>query len=76
MKKNEAYELSKKQTTLSVFLETYNQGIPKVFPQASVANLKEFYNLYPSLFKDGNLWSIAQHRKKLMDRLFENSSIL
>jgi len=71
-KKDEAYELSKTQTTLSVFLETYNQSIPEVFPHASIAILEKFNNLYPTLFKDGNLWSIAQHRKKLIDWLFEN----
>ncbi len=72
MKKNEAYELSKIQTALSVFLKTYNQSIPKVFPRASIANLEKFQNLYPTLFKDRNSWSIAQHRKKVIDWLFTN----
>jgi hypothetical protein len=76
MKKiDEAYEFSKTQTSVSVFLETYNQGIPKFFPRASTENLEEFQNLYPALFKDRNLWSIAQHRKKLLDWLFENSFV-
>jgi len=76
MKKiDEAYEFSKTQTSVSVFLETYNQGIPKLFPHASAENLEEFQNLYPALFKDRNLWSIAQHRKKLLDWLFENSFV-
>ena len=70
MKKNETYELSKTQTALSVFMETYNQSIPKVFPRASIANLEKFQNLYPILFKDKKLWSIAQHRKKVIDWLF------
>jgi hypothetical protein len=73
-RKDEAYEKSKVQTTLSKFLEAYNQSIPKVFPRASAAALEKFKNLYPSLFKHGNLWSIAQHRKKLIDWLFSNHS--
>ncbi|MFA6437144.1 MAG: hypothetical protein WC242_03200 [Candidatus Paceibacterota bacterium] len=76
MKKiDEAYEFSKTQTTVSVFLETYNQSIPDVFPHASIENLGEFQNFHPALFKDRNLWSIAQHRKKLIDWLFENSFV-
>ncbi|MBI4708917.1 MAG: hypothetical protein HY764_01780 [Candidatus Portnoybacteria bacterium] len=71
-KKDEAYELSKEQTTLSAFLEAYNQSIPDVFPHVSVATLEKFKSLHPVLFKDGDLWSIAQHRKKLIDWLFSN----
>jgi len=73
-RKDEAYELSKVQATLSVFLETYNQSIPKSFPRASIAGLEKFKHLYPTSFKHGNLWSIALHRKKLIDWLFVNHS--
>jgi hypothetical protein len=74
-KKNEAYELSKTQTILSVFLKTYNKGIPKEFPRASAAGLRKFKNLYPTLFKHGKSWSVAEHRKKLIDWLFANRSV-
>jgi hypothetical protein len=73
-KKNEAYELSKVQTILSVFLKAYNKSIPKEFPRASVSGLKRFKDLYPTLFKRGNSWSIAEHRKKIIDWLFANHS--
>ena len=73
-KKNEAYERSKEQTILSVFLKTYNEGIPKGFPRVSAAGLKKFKDLYPGLFKKGNSWSVAEHRKKLIDWLFANRS--
>lgn len=62
-------ELSQMQTSLSVFLESYNQTIPVSFPIASVAMLKKFQNAYPALFKNGDLWSMALHRKKLIDWL-------
>jgi len=73
-RKDEAYELSKAQTILSVFLKVYNKGIPKDFPRASVAGLKKFKSRYPTLFKRRNLWSIAEHRKKIIDWLFANHS--
>ena len=73
-KKDEAYELSKIQTISSVFLRAYNKSIPKEFPHASAAGLKKFKNLYPTLFKRGDLWSVAEHRKKLIDWLFANHS--
>jgi hypothetical protein len=73
-KKDEAFEQSKVQTTLAAFLEAYNKSIPKIFPRASIATLEKFKNLYPSLFKHGNFWSIAQHRKKLIDWLFSNNN--
>jgi len=73
-RKNEAYELSKTQTIISVFLKTYNKSVPKDFPRASLSGLKKFKDLYPTLFKGGKLWSIAEHRKKIIDWLFANHS--
>lgn len=73
-RKDEAYELSKTQTILSVFLKAYNKSIPMDFPRASIAGLKKFKDLYPTLFKRGNLWSIAEHRKKLIDWLSASHS--
>ena len=71
-KKDEAYEFSKTKTILSVFLKTYNKSIPKDFPRASVANMEKFRSIYPTLFKHRNLWSITEHRKKLIDWLADN----
>ncbi len=62
-------ELSQMQIPLLAFLESYNQNIPAGFPHASVAILKKFQDTYPALFKNGDTWSTAQHRKKLIDWL-------
>ncbi|MDD5032858.1 MAG: hypothetical protein PHC85_01960 [Candidatus Pacebacteria bacterium] len=63
-------ELNQAQVTLLSFLESYNQTIPASFPHASVPILKKFQGAHPTLFKDTDLWSVAQHRKRLMDWLF------
>jgi len=68
-RKKEEFELTQAQTTLVAFLASYNQNIPTNFPRASVAMLKEFQTLHPMLFKRGNSWSVARHRKRLMDWL-------
>jgi len=69
-KRNEDFELSQIQMPLLAFLESYNQNIPETFPNASIEILKKFQSLHPMLFKDGNLWSAARHRKRLIDWLF------
>ncbi len=75
-RKNEEYERSLIQTPLLTFLESYNKNIPKDFPRASVAILKKFQSLYPALFKHGDAWSIARHRKRLIDWLSTNRTIV
>lgn len=67
--KKEEPDLSQTQTSLEVFLADYNKNIPTGFPRASVAILKKFQSIYPTLFKHGNTWSIAQDRKKVIDWL-------
>ena len=62
-------EISQTQITLSAFLESYNQSIPESFPRASVVLLKKFQDTHQMLFKNGDMWSVSQHRKKLMDWL-------
>jgi hypothetical protein len=73
-RKDQAYELSKEQTIISEFLRTFNKSIPKDFPRASLSGLKKFKSIYPGSFKGGKLWSIAEHRKKIIDWLFANRS--
>jgi len=68
-KRNEVLEFNLLRVPLLMFLESYNQSIPKSFPHATIATLEKFRGLYPTLFKSGNKWSIAQHRKRLMDWL-------
>ena len=67
-KKNEI-DFSQIQTSLKVFLESYNKNIPAEFPRASIAILKKFQGIYPMLFKHGNTWSVALCRKKVIDWL-------
>lgn len=57
------------QVSLQEFLKGYNESIPKDFLRASVPKLKEFQEAYPALFKHGDTWSVAQHRKRVMDWL-------
>ena len=66
-RRKEEVDLSQEQVTLAMFLESYNQNIPAGFSRASVAILKKFQTIYPTLFKHGDMWSIAQHRKKVID---------
>ena len=66
-KKDLELELNQVNTSLAVFMESYNQSVPTQFAQATVATLTEFKNTYPLLFKNGNEWSIDKHRKKFMD---------
>ena len=69
MKRKKEVDLSGVQISLAEFLKSYNKNIPASFPRASVAILKKFQSMYPALFKHGNTWSLAQHRKKVIDWL-------
>ena len=65
----EELEISERLLSLEEFLKAYNQNIPDSFPRASAKKLKKFQDEYPTLFKGGKIWSIAIHRKKIMDWL-------
>jgi len=65
--------ISQMQVTLQEFLASYNKNMPEGFPRASTALLKKFQAAHAMLFKNGDLWSLEQHRKKLMDWLPRNS---
>ena len=64
--KDAAYLIEMSQ---SDFLAFYNRNIPPQFPQATTALLNRFKEDHLSLFKNGDLWSLDQHRKKIMDWL-------
>ncbi len=68
-RKKEAPDLSIVQIPLAMFLQSYNENLPESFPRVSVTILKRFQTAYPMLFKHGNMWSIALHRKKVIDWL-------
>lgn len=72
----EQQELNETSVTPAVFLEGYNKNIPINFPRVSIAKLKKFQDTHPTLFKQKDAWSVARHRKKLIDWLSSNSDIL
>jgi hypothetical protein len=66
--------VSEVQTTLQEFLKSYNKNIPEGFPHASESLLRKFKEEHLSFFKHGDLWSLDEHRKKIMDWLPLNKS--
>jgi len=62
-------ERSERPLALSSFLKSYNEDLPIQFPRASLPLLREFRKAHAALFKTDNLWSLDQHRKKVMDWL-------
>ena len=73
--RREEFEISQIRTTLPVFLEAYNRTLPAGFPRASAALLREFQRAHPALFKHGDQWSVALHRKRTIDWLSANRKI-
>lgn len=62
-------ERSERKLSLAQFLASYNEDLPLEYPRASLSLLKEFSGSYPELFKTGDVWSLDQHRKRVMDWL-------
>lgn len=70
MKKyGEELKISELQISLADFLKSYNKNLPTGFPKASTALLKSFRESHPLFFKHGDLWSLDEHRKKIIDWL-------
>lgn len=63
---------SEEKISILDFLKSYNQNMPAAFPKASMAVLLKFKETNAGLFKNGDLWSLDQHRKKFMDWFFRN----
>lgn len=63
-------ERSEKKRSLVDFLALYNENLPEAFPKASTGLLEEFRSIHKALFsRGGNVWSLDQHRRKVMDWL-------
>jgi hypothetical protein len=70
MKKyTEELAVSEVRMSLGDFLKSYNKGLPASFPRSSRALLQKYKTLHPLFFKHGDLWSLDEHRKKIMDWL-------
>ncbi|OHA04088.1 MAG: hypothetical protein A3J58_02520 [Candidatus Sungbacteria bacterium RIFCSPHIGHO2_02_FULL_52_23] len=74
--RREEFELSQIRTTSAAFLESYNRTLPAGYPRASTALLRKFQAAHPTLFKHGDQWSVALHRKRMMDWLSSNSQLV
>ena len=70
--KDPQYELNQAFTSRAVFMDSYNKIAPLGFPRATADLLKKFQITHPTLFKNGDCWSIVKHRKRLMDWLILN----
>jgi hypothetical protein len=55
------------QITASDFIEAYNKDLPANFPHLSEPLLKKFKGENPAFFQHGELWSLEEHRKKIID---------
>lgn len=60
---------SEAMLTQAEFLLSYNKNIPEGFPKASSVLLQKYRGEHGSFFKKHDLWSLAEHRKKIMDWL-------
>jgi hypothetical protein len=60
---------SEELVSIKDFLKSYNKDLPSIFPAVSMPLLKEFRQTHLSLFTHGEMWSLDQHRKKVMDWL-------
>ena len=57
------------QLSLTDFVQSYNENMPSGYALASEEQLLEFKGTHVSLFKNGDMWSIDQHRKRIIDWL-------
>ncbi len=55
------------QITIAEFMKSYNQNLPERFARMTVESLQKFKELHKSFFKHGELWSLEQHRKRVLD---------
>jgi hypothetical protein len=76
MKKySEELLVSEMRISLADFLTSYNKNLPTGFPKATTILLKKFKETHPLFFKHGDLWSLDEHRKKIIDWLPPRSQV-
>lgn len=54
------------------FLASFNKNMPTGYPHLTVALLNKFKEVHPSLFKGKGLWTLDQHRKRIINWLPQN----
>lgn len=62
-------ERSERRRSLQEFLDAYNKNLPKAFPRATKELLLEYRQAHRGFFKESGVWTLAEHRKKIMDWL-------
>lgn len=62
-------ERSEKKLTMKEFGTSYNEGLPTGYPPVTTPILKAFSAANAQFFKNEGMWSLDQHRKKVMDWL-------
>ena len=68
--------INQEYVPIADFIASYNKTIPTSFPKANVALLAKFKESHSSLFNHGDMWSIDQHRKRVMDWLPQNTNLV
>jgi hypothetical protein len=58
--------------TMAEFQKSYNENMPMEHPQVSLVQLQKFKDEHPSLFKKEDVWTLDQHRKRLIEWLPQN----
>ena len=69
-------DVSELQISLPEFLKSYNKNIPAGYPQVTAELLQKFKTAHASFFRHGELWSLDEHRKKIVDWLQLNKKSL
>ena len=63
------------QIPLDEFMQSFNENMPIGFLQVTESQLIKFKESHMTLFKHGDLWSLDQHRKKIIDWLPRNNVV-
>lgn len=69
MKESIKFDPSEILLSLGDFLKSYNTNIPESFPKATLPLLLKYKDEHRSFFKHKELWSLSEHRKKILDWL-------
>jgi len=76
MRRNaEDLRINEREMSAIEFMESYNKNMPVTFPRASAVLMRKFREDHSGLFRHGDLWSLDQHRKRLMDWLPKNNNL-